>query len=106
MKRYILLLLTAALLFSAAPLTTARAMVVGNGSQTVSGKLVTMAKLKKSYKLIVGKKVLFIIDDGNQQNRELIKKARSLVDKQVTVIYLTAGNKVVTIFPAPAKEGK
>ena len=100
MKRYIILLMVGALLFLATPPTTGRAMLIGNGCTETSGKLISMTRLKERYKLVVGAKTLFIIADGSKNSHELVRRARPLVDKQVTVVYIETDRRVVSIFPA------
>jgi hypothetical protein len=106
MKKYTLLLLACILLLLSSPPTTCQSAIIASDSSTITGKLVAMVKLKERYQLTVGPKTLFILADGSRQSQELVKTARSFVNKRVTVVYISTSHQVVTIFPAKEKDCK
>ncbi len=79
------------------------AVMPGSPDRIFTGKLIDISRTKGRYKLIIDERLMFIIDDASPQNKQLIKAAKSLKNKIVTVTY-RADNSITTIRPFKRKQ--
>ena len=67
------------------------------GAKRFSGKLHAVTKLGDRYKLRIDKRIMFILMNDDKRTSELIKTAKSLLHKKVTVTYKKNHNIIIFI---------
>ena len=75
------------------------AVMAGQENESFSGKLITITALSDRYKLIIDKRVMFIPINDDQHTRLMIKTARSLINKKVTITYRDTSDLILSINP-------
>ncbi len=96
---YPLILCSFLLLFSTG--LSRATMMAGGGTENeqFSGKLIAISTLSDRYKLRIDKRILFIMKNKDKHSKDMIKAAKSLLHKKVTVTYKAAGNIILSITP-------
>ncbi len=89
------------LLFSAG-LSQATMMAGGNNEQ-FSGKLHAVTKLSDRYKLRINNRIMFILISNDKHTKKLIKTAKSLIHKKVTVTYNKTNDFIISIYSSKKK---
>ena len=75
----------------------------GPKNKSFRGKLSSMNVLKDRYKLVIGKRIMFIVISNDSHTKEMITTAKSLIDKMITVTYTKGSNIILSLNNSASK---